>query len=88
MSHFIQVVRDKAILWQHQATTSTKNPANFENKREESSKFEQKPIKKFNEFSDGERRRAKTTGRKTKASLTRSVPGKQIKKTEIKTRRS
>ena len=49
-----KLYRDKAILRQHQAITSTKNSANFENKREESSRFEQKPIKKFNEFSDGE----------------------------------
>ena len=39
--------RDKAILRQHQTITSTKNPANFENKREETSEFEQKPIKKI-----------------------------------------
>ena len=46
--------RDKVILRQHQTITSTKNPANFENKREETGEFEQKPIKKINEFSDGE----------------------------------
>ena len=48
-----QSYRDKAILRQHQAITSTKNSANFESKREESSEFQQKPIKRFNEFSDG-----------------------------------
>ena len=46
--------RDKEILRQHQTITSAKNPANFENKQEETSEFEQKPIKTFNEFSDGE----------------------------------
>ena len=46
--------RDKMILRQHQQITATKNPANFKNKREETSEFEQKPIKQFNEFSDGE----------------------------------
>ena len=58
--------RDKAILRQHQTITSTKNPANFENKREETSEFEQKPIKKFNEFSDGEEEELKEQTKKGK----------------------
>ena len=58
--------QDKAILRQHEAITWTKNPANFENKREESSEFEQKPIKKFNEFSDGEEEELRQQAKKRK----------------------
>ena len=61
-----KLYRDKAILRQHQTITSTKNPANFENKREETSEFEQKPIKKFNEFSDGEEEELKEQTKKGK----------------------
>ena len=46
--------QDKAILRQHQQISATKNPANYEDKQNETSEFEQKPVKKFNEFSDGE----------------------------------
>ena len=61
-----KLYRYKAILRQHQTITSTKNPANFENKREETSEFEQKPIKKFNEFSDGEEEELKEQTKKGK----------------------
>ena len=42
--------RDKMILRQHQQITNTKNAANFEQKREETSEFDQKPVNKFNEL--------------------------------------
>ena len=58
--------RDKVILRQYQTITSTKNPANFENKREETGEFEQKPIKKINEFSDGEEEELKQLAEKRK----------------------
>ena len=46
--------RDKAILRQQQMISGTKNPANYKAEWIESSELEQKPIKNFNEFSDGE----------------------------------
>ena len=58
--------RDKSILQQHQAITTTKYPANYEVQRIESSKFEQKPIKNFNEFSDGEEQELKQQAEKQK----------------------
>ena len=61
-----KLYRDKEILRQHQTITSTKNSANFENKREETSEFEQKAIKKFNEFSDGEEEELKQQAEKRK----------------------
>ena len=42
--------RDKMILRQHQQIANTKNAANFEQKREETSEFDQKPVNKFNEL--------------------------------------
>ena len=46
--------RDKAILRQQQAITGTKHPVNYEAERTENNELEQKPIKNFNEFRDGE----------------------------------
>ena len=74
--------RDKAILRQHQAITSTKNSANFENKREESSRFEQKPIKKFNEFSDGEEEELRQKAEKRKQ--IRRVHSQESKSKKVK----
>ena len=58
--------RDKAILLQHQAITGTKHPSNYEAERTESSELEQKPIKNFKEFSDGEEEELKQEAHKRK----------------------
>ena len=76
--------RDKAILRQHQTITSTKNPANFENKREETSEFEQKPIKKFNEFSDGEEEELKEQTKKGKQIRREQSQESKSKKLKLK----
>ena len=79
-----QTYRGKAILQQHQIITSTKNPANFENIREESSEFEQKPIKKFNEFSDGEEEELKQQAEKRKQTRREQSQESKSKKLKLK----
>ena len=68
--------RDKAILRQQQVISGTKHPANYEAERTESSELEQKLIKNFNEFSDGEEE------------LRQQAQKRRQLKTKIKTRRS
>ena len=48
---------------QHQLA---KQPSNYDNKNQEKFKFEQKPMKKFDEFSDGEKEELKIIAKKTK----------------------
>ena len=79
-----QTYRGKAILQQHQIITSTKNPANFENIREESSEFEQKPIKKFNECSDGEEEELKQQAEKRKQTRRDQSQESKSKKLKLK----
>ena len=57
--------RDKQILRQHQQTA--KQPINYENERTDVCEFEQKPIKNFDEFSDGEEAAFKSKAEKRKA---------------------
>ena len=79
-----KLYRYKAILRQHQTITSTKNPANFENKREETCEFEQKPIKTFNEFSDGEKEEVKQQAEKRKQIRREQSQESKSKKLKLK----
>ena len=76
--------RDKTILWQNQAITVIKNPANFQNKREETSEFEQTPIKNFNEFSDGEEEELKQQAEKRKQIRREQSQESKAKKLKLK----
>ena len=55
--------RDKLMLRQQQLA---KQPINYENEQREVNEFEQKPIKNFDEFSDGEEEEFKLQGEKRK----------------------
>ena len=76
--------RDKTILRQNQAITVIKNPANFQNKREETSEFEQTPIKNFNEFSDGEEEELKQQAEKRKQIRREQSQESKAKKLKLK----
>ena len=73
--------RDKQILRQHQMLA--KKPINYESKLIETCEFEQKPIKNFNEFSDGEEEEFKRQAEKRKA----IKHEQKAKKLKLKTRR-
>ena len=77
--------RDKAILRQHQQMIAgTKNTANYEVERTESSEFEQKPVKNFNEFSDGEEEELKQQAEKRKQIRREQSQKNKAKKLKLK----
>ena len=63
---------------------TAKNPANYESKRNESCKFEQKPMKNFDEFSDSEEQELKQHAKKRNAAKREQSEKAKAKKLKIK----
>ena len=77
--------RDMAILQQHQQVKSaTKNLANYEVERTESSEFEKKPVKNFDDFSDGEEEELKQQTEKRKQIRREQSQENKAKKLKLK----
>ena len=72
---------DKLILQQQQLA---KQPINYEAEQQEVSEFEQKPIKNFDEFSDGEEEEFKRQAEKQKAIKREQKEAAKAKKLKIK----
>ena len=73
---------DKQILRQHQQTA--KQPINYENERIDVCEFEQKPIKNFDEFSDGEEAAFKLKAEKRKVIKREQKEAIKAKKFKLK----
>ena len=71
--------RDKMMI--HQQNLE-KNPANYENKHEETCEFEQKPVKNFDEFSDTEEQEIKQ--REEKRNAARREKAEELREEKIK----
>ena len=77
--------RNMAILQQHQQVISaTKNLANYEVERTESSEFEKKPVKNFDDFSDGEEEELKQQTEKRKQIRREQSQENKVKKLKLK----
>ena len=76
-----KLYRDKLILRQQQLA---KQPVNYETERQEVFEFEQKPIKNFNEFSDGEEEEYKQQAEKRKLIKREQKKAAKAKKLKIK----
>ena len=66
---------------QHQLT---KNPANYETESKENFEFQQKPIKNFDDFSDGEEEEIKKRAEKRNAATREKAEELKAKKLKIK----
>ena len=63
-----------------------KNPVNYKKEQQETSEFEQKPIKNFHQFSDSEEREVKERRKKRLAERREKAEELKAKKQKIKTK--
>ena len=80
-SSFYIMYHDKIMIKQHQLT---KNPVNYETEHKENCKSEQKSIKNFDDFSDGEEEEIKKRAEKRNAARREKAEELKAKKLKIK----